>query len=170
MRYSHVRGSIYCYTKKLVKKSGGGWAFKSATSSLGIKNIVSDLSKSLRQLMGESGTTIQDITRLCGVARSSVHTWLRGGNIRENHVETLAEHFKVHPSVIRYGSPSLDVDLMAEVIVDVREGIAKAGKSVSPETQAAIIALAYQAFSANGETSYRQLIEGVRHLADIGNK
>ena len=126
--------------------------------------------KSLEHLKAEHKKSISEIARYVGVSRTAVYNWLDGAAVQEDHVVKLAEFFGVTPPVVRYGSLPLDVNLLAEVIADVAGAVVDSGRPVTPETQAGIIALAYEQYASTGERSYQRIIEGVRFLANIGAK
>lgn len=64
--------------------------------------------ENLLRLRKERGESWADVGDAAGVSAQAAHKWSKGGNINDEQLNKLAEHYGVHPSQLKYGVVALN--------------------------------------------------------------
>ena len=119
----------------------------------------------LKNIMEAQGLKAQDVAFGIGVTRSNVYHWLKGGGIKEDVMERLAEYLKVSVNTLKFGALGFDRDAAVQIFEMIEERCDNFGVILTARQKITILHSVYHLYLETNRMPGSAVVNGYIELA-----
>lgn len=126
-----------------------------------------ELAQGITRLIGNTNKT--ELAQKLGVSRQAIYDWCRTGNIKDDHLFTLCNHFGVDPFELKYDtaykSLSIDAKLLTTIVTALEEFIKANRMTYPPSDYATTVATLYDIYKNEIDVSTHTVSLALKAMA-----